>query len=63
MLKDAYQLLKEIEKRGLFKTLEMGAFGGIKRSLDGGKGLQGVVEKHVDYFNPFIELMLRRGEP
>lgn len=58
VLNKACSLLKEIEGLGLFKTLENGVFAGIKRPADGGKGLNGVVEKGKDYFNPFIELML-----
>lgn len=54
----AADLLAEIEKEGLFRTLEQGKFAGIKRPLNGGKGLDGVVEKEANYFNPFIELML-----
>ena len=54
----AADLLSDIEKEGLFKTIEEGKFGGIKRPLNGGKGLNGVVEKEANYFNPFIELML-----
>lgn len=59
VLTKAYELLKEIEKEGLFRTLEQGKFAGIKRSIDGGRGLEGVVEKDANYFNPFIDLMLR----
>jgi beta-lysine 5,6-aminomutase alpha subunit len=55
----AYELLREIEKEGLFRTLEQGKFAGIKRSMNGGRGLEGVVEKDPNYFNPFIDLMLR----
>ncbi|MEW8956895.1 lysine 5,6-aminomutase subunit alpha [Clostridium sp.] len=58
VVNNASTLLKEIEKEGLFKTLEKGIFGGVKRPLDGGKGLSGVTEKSRDYFNPFIDLML-----
>ncbi|KXZ40150.1 beta-lysine 5,6-aminomutase alpha subunit [Alkalithermobacter thermoalcaliphilus JW-YL-7 = DSM 7308] len=58
VLNKAYDLLLEIEKEGLFKTLEKGKFAGVKRSIDGGKGLDGVFEKDTSYFNPFIELML-----
>lgn len=58
VLNKAADLLQEIEKEGLFKTLEQGKFAGIRRPIDGGKGLKGVVEKEMDYFNPFIELML-----
>jgi beta-lysine 5,6-aminomutase alpha subunit len=59
VLKKAFDLLKEIEKQGLFRTIEKGIFAGIKRSIDGGKGLEGVIKKDKDYFNPFIELMIR----
>lgn len=58
VLKKATELLKTIEGIGIFKTLEGGIFAGIKRPLDGGKGLAGVFEKDSSYFNPFIELML-----
>ena len=47
----------EIEKQGLFKTIEKGIFAGIKRPIDGGKGLDGVIKKEKDYFNPFIDLI------
>lgn len=57
VLDQAYQLLREIEKQGLFKTIEKGIFAGIKRQLDGGKGLDGVFEKDPAYFNPFIDSM------
>jgi beta-lysine 5,6-aminomutase alpha subunit len=58
VLENACKLLKEIEAMGLFKTLEKGIFAGIKRPVDGGKGLDGVVEKHRNYFNPFLDLMI-----
>jgi beta-lysine 5,6-aminomutase alpha subunit len=57
VLNKAFHLLKEIEKEGLFETVEKGIFAGIKRSLNGGKGLDGVIEKEKGYYNPFIELM------
>jgi beta-lysine 5,6-aminomutase alpha subunit len=57
VLMKAYNLLKEIEIKGLFKTIEKGIFAGIKRSINGGKGLDGVIEKEKDYYNPFIELI------
>ncbi len=59
VLHKAFDLLKEIEKEGLFKTIEKGIFANIKRPIDGGKGLDGVVKKEKEYFNPFIELMIR----
>jgi beta-lysine 5,6-aminomutase alpha subunit len=60
VLEKASELLSEIESIGLFKTLERGIFAGIKRPINGGKGLDGVVEKDRNYFNPFIELMLKK---
>jgi len=60
VLNRAAALLGEIEKTGLFATLEKGVFADIKRPQDGGKGLDGVVRKADGYFNPFIEAM--RGE-
>jgi beta-lysine 5,6-aminomutase alpha subunit len=59
VLNKACDLLQEIESMGLFKTLEKGIFAGVKRPIDGGKGLDGVVEKQKDYFNPFIDMMLK----
>ncbi|MCR3761357.1 lysine 5,6-aminomutase subunit alpha [Clostridium felsineum] len=60
VLKNAYKLLKNIERDGMFNTLEKGAFAGIKRNRTMGKGLDGVVEKDIEYFNPFLDLM--KGE-
>ena len=37
--------------------IEKGVFAGIRRPLNGGKGLEGVFEKDPKYFNPFLELM------
>ena len=57
VLNDTLNLLTEIEKEGLFKTIEKGIFAGIRRPIDGGKGLDGVIKKDEDYFNPFLEYM------
>jgi beta-lysine 5,6-aminomutase alpha subunit len=54
---DAYLLLSEIEKEGLFEALEKGMFADVKRPKNGGKGLDGVVAKSENYFNPFISIM------
>lgn len=58
VLGKAEELLHEVEKDGLFNTIEMGKFGGVKRPKEGGKGLEGVCVKDEFYFNPFIPLML-----
>ena len=58
VLTKAADLLAEIEKIGIFETLNRGIFADIKRSPDGGKGLSGVALKDEKlYFNPFIEVM------
>ena len=57
VLVKATDLLKEIEKLGLFTTIEKGIFADVKRPKDGGKGLAGVVVKDDKYFNPFTEVM------
>ena len=62
VLDKACNLLSEIEKNKLFKTLEQGIFAGIKRDRDAGKGLSGVVLKSPKYFNPFIDMMKKGGE-
>lgn len=60
VLDEALEILRKIEKEGLFSALEKGMFGDVKRPLKGGKGLAGVVEKGKNYQNPFIALM--KGE-
>ena len=62
VLEKADALLAEIEKDGLFSTIEQGKFGGVKRPKDGGHGLEGVCTKDDQYFNPFIPLMKEGAE-
>ena len=57
VLTKATDLLADIEKLGLFTTIEKGIFADVKRPKDGGKGLAGVVVKDDKYFNPFVEVM------
>lgn len=58
VLDDATELLEEIANIGIFKTIEQGMFAGIKRTMDGGKGLEGVVKKHECYINPVLDKMI-----
>ena len=58
VLAKADELLAEVEKEGLFNTIEKGIFGGVKRPFDGGHGLEGVCTKGENYFNPFIALFM-----
>lgn len=57
VLSAANELLQAIKQKGLMHTIEEGAFAGIKRKIDGGKGLNGVFAKADNYFNPFIQLL------
>jgi beta-lysine 5,6-aminomutase alpha subunit len=49
--------LEKISEQGLLKAIEEGKFADIKRFADGGKGLDGVIEKSDIYINPFISLI------
>ena len=57
VLNDALKLLKEIADIGIFTTIEKGMFAGIKRPINGGKGLSGVKEKNKLYTNPILNQM------
>ncbi len=52
VLKESLQLLKKIERIGLYRAIEEKCFAEVSRSLTGGKGFKGVFEKHAEYFNP-----------
>ncbi|HYA99056.1 MAG TPA: lysine 5,6-aminomutase subunit alpha [Ktedonobacteraceae bacterium] len=58
ILREAVELLQEIDRLGLFQALEAGLFADIKRSPEGGRGLEGVIRKNDQYFNPFYEELL-----
>lgn len=58
ILRDAVDLLQKMDNLGLFKGLEAGLFAAIKRSPEGGRGLEGVVERDEGYVNPFYEKLL-----
>lgn len=57
VLDDTLTLLRKIEHDGLFKAIEDKAFANVSRTLTGGKGLDGVIEKDKEYINPFFELL------
>lgn len=62
VLRDANTVLARIKQDGLFNSLERGVFAQTKRYADGGKGLDGVIEKDPAYLNPFIALFIGRQE-
>ncbi|MGQ0506911.1 MAG: lysine 5,6-aminomutase subunit alpha [Myxococcaceae bacterium] len=53
----AMKLLEECDADGMVAAIGKGRFGDVKRAETGGKGLEGVVEKAADYFNPFLEIL------
>jgi len=57
ILDEAAKFLKDIKNRGLDTIIGEGKFANIKRTMTSGKGLDGVIEKHEDYYNPMVELL------
>jgi beta-lysine 5,6-aminomutase alpha subunit len=53
VLDEAVAFLEKIEKIGLMDAMATGEFADIKRPRDMGKGLDGLVKKGPEYFNPF----------
>ena len=62
VLSDAVDLLEQIADEGLFNALSQGTFAGIKRRVDGGKGLDGVYRKRTGYVNPFEPIFSMKEE-
>ena len=55
MLGEAVDLLRKIGSQGLLTAIAEGTFGVTKRPADGGRGLDGVVERADGYYNPASE--------
>jgi beta-lysine 5,6-aminomutase alpha subunit len=52
---NAMKLLEECHDDGLITAIGRARFGDVARTETGGKGLDGVVEKAPEYFNPFLD--------
>jgi beta-lysine 5,6-aminomutase alpha subunit len=48
-------LLEEVAADGLFAAIGKARFGDVARTETGGKGLDGVVARQPDYFNPLLD--------
>jgi beta-lysine 5,6-aminomutase alpha subunit len=59
VLAGALELLERIAEIGLFQAIGEGTFGDVRRGLDDGRGLEGIVTVADGYFNPVVELMLQ----
>ncbi len=57
VLDEAVELLDTIGTDGLLTAIAEGTFGVTRRPVDGGRGLDGVVEHAEDYHNPAVELL------
>jgi beta-lysine 5,6-aminomutase alpha subunit len=53
----ALHLLEEVAKDGMMAAIGKARFGDTARTPEGGKGLDGVVERAAGYFNPFLEIL------
>ena len=54
---EALRLLEEVAQSGLMAAIGEAKFGDISRTETGGKGLDGVVERASDYFNPLLDIL------
>ena len=61
VLSETEQMLANIERMGLAAAIGKGMFAEISRTPTGGKGLDGVIRKADDYYNPFAQLMITEG--
>lgn len=59
VLSKSVEMLEELRHTSLFTAIEQGMLADVKRSMTGGKGLHGVLEKSLDYYNP-VEAELRK---
>ncbi len=57
VLGEAIDLLRTIGSQGLLNAIAEGTFGVTKRPADGGRGLDGVVERAGGYYNPAVSIL------
>jgi len=57
VLGSALELLEEVAEIGLFAAIGEGRFGDVRRGDSEGRGLEGIVTKAEDYFNPLSEAL------
>jgi len=60
VLDEAEAFLHDIKGVGLMDAISKGKFADIKRPIEGGKGLDGVFKKAIDYSNPIMEQLERK---
>jgi beta-lysine 5,6-aminomutase alpha subunit len=57
VLADAHALLERIAEIGLFEAIGQGTFGDVRRGIQEGRGIEGIVTTAPGYFNPLVEVM------
>ncbi len=57
VLDESIDLLRRIGSQGLLNAIAEGTFGVTRRPADGGRGLDGVVERAEGYYNPAAEIL------
>jgi len=60
VLEKTVAFLEEVEAVGLLDSIAKGMFAEVKRPKDGGKGLEGLIKKGPNYWNP-VEEALEKG--
>jgi beta-lysine 5,6-aminomutase alpha subunit len=61
VLSQAHELLERIADVGMFRAIEDGTFGDVRRRIDEGRGIEGILTTEEGYFNPTVELMQGAG--
>jgi len=57
VLAGAHTLLEQIAETGLFQAIDDASFGDVSRKIDGGRGLEGIIDTEPGYYNPVVGLM------
>ena len=57
VLDESIELLEQVRDEGMFDVLSRGVFADVFRPRDRGKGLDGVVMRSPDYYNPLEDVL------
>jgi len=57
VLAGAHEILERIADEGLFEAIAKATFGDVSRTVDEGRGLEGIVKTGDGYLNPVLQLM------
>ncbi|HYN37269.1 MAG TPA: lysine 5,6-aminomutase subunit alpha [Actinomycetota bacterium] len=60
VLEECRQMLRKVADIGMFAAIEAGMFADTVRTREGGKGLNGVIQKNEDYWNPIVDLLYEK---